>query len=425
MGNEQSQQPQLDPKFFERVQLLQDTLDYKKTDHVPVAPMIQYLPIYLYGETTVQEVMMDYGKAESSFIRFHQEYQPDFSWGPQSIYPGAALEGLDCQYIRWPGKHLSDPNAPFQVLDREEGYMAAEEYLEYAEDPTGFVMRKILPRHYSALKGLEMVDFSNSIWQGGLYGMIPCGLPPVKAAFEALSAAGEKMLGMAEAGGKLMETLAGMGWPSLCDQGLAAPFDIFNDTLRGFLNTTMDMIECPDELLKALETCTKIQVRSIKQQFATQPFMKNVVFFIHNGFDMFMSREQFQTFYWPGLKACVEAVIACGGTPQIYLEDKYDSKMDIIVNELPANKCILTLINCDVEKWKAACQGKIALAGGVDGTLLQYGTKEQVIQNVKDTLDIWAPGGGYLLNCDVALDKAKPENLHALYDTAKNYQQKF
>lgn len=420
MGHDHNEQFQPDPKFFQRIGLFQDTLECKKTDKILAAPMIMYLPINLYGQTTVKEVMMDYGKAESSFIRYHQEYQPDLAWGPQAIFPGAPLPGLDCQYIRWPGKHLPD-NSPFQVVDREEGYMSPEEYLEYAEDPTGFIMRKILPRHYGALKGLEMVDFSNAIWQGGLYGMIPCGLPPVRAAFNALSDAGEKMLGMAQSGGKLMGILAGMGWPSACDQAGIAPFDMFNDTLRGFLNTTMDMIEYPDELLAALEACTKICVRSIKNTFATQPFVKNYVFFIHNGFDMFMSREQFQTFYWPGLKACIDAVIECGGTPNIYIEDKYDSKMDIIVNGLPANKCILTLINCDVEKWKAACQGKICLSGGVDGGLLNYGTPEQVVKNVKDAIDLWAPGGGYMLNCDVSLDVAKPENLHALFDTAATY----
>lgn len=412
-------------KYTERVKMLDDILNYRKTDYVPAAPCIQYLPIYLYGDTTVQEVMMDYGKAEECFVRFHQEYDPDFAWGPQAIYPGAALDVLDCQYIKWPGKHMSDPNAPFQVLDKEDGYMSAEEYLEYAEDPTGFIMRKILPRQYRALKGLETVDFSNAIWQGGLYGMIPCGLPAAKSAFHALSEAGEKMLGMAQSGGKVMEALAGMGYPAMYDHSVIAPFDVFNDTLRGFLNTTMDMIEYPDELLVALEACTRIQVRAIKNVFATQPSVKHVAFFLHNGFDTFMSREQFQTFYWPGLKACIDAIVECGGHPQLYIEDKYDNKMDIILKDIPANKCLLSLINCDAEKWKTECQGKVALSGGVSGTLLEFGTPEQVVKNVKETLDIWAPGGGYVLNCDVSLDKAKPENLHAMYDTARNYQQKF
>ena len=422
---DQNQQFQPDPKFFERVKLYDDMLNFKKTDHVPVAPSVQYLPIYLYGGTTVRDVMMDYGRAEDCFIRFHQEFQPDFANGPQSIYPGSPLEVLDCQYIRWPGKHFTDLNAGFQVVDTEEGYMSAEEYLEYAEDPTGFMMRKVLPRHYKALKGLEMVDFSNSVWQGGLYSMIPCALPPVKAAFAALIEAGEKMLQMAEAGGRISAKLAAMGWPGLCDYACGAPFDIFNDTLRGMINTTMDMIECPDELLKALETATKMQVRTIKKQFATQPFVKNVVFFMHNGFDSFMSKEQFETFYWPGFKACIDAVVECGGIAQIVVEDKCDSKLDLFVRDLPANKCMISLANCNVEKWKEACQGKIALTGGIDATLLKYGTKEDVIKNVKQTLDLWAPGGGYLAGTSMMVDVATAENMHALFDTVMNYQQRF
>ena len=137
--------PAPDPKLFERLKLLDDTLHYRPTDHVPAAPFVQYLPITLYGETTIQDTMMDYSKAESSWIRYHMEYQPDFAWAPQSIFPGSPLEGLGCQFIRWPGKHLADPNSPFQVVDQEDGYMGPEEYLEYAEDPTGFVMRKIPP----------------------------------------------------------------------------------------------------------------------------------------------------------------------------------------------------------------------------------------------------------------------------------------
>lgn len=415
----------VDPKLFARVQLMDDMLNFRKTDHVPTAPMVQYLPILMYGDTTIQDVMMDYSKAEDCFVRYHTEFNPDLASGPQPIFPGKPLDILDCQYIRWPGRHLSNPNAPFQVLDREDGYMSPDEYLEYAEDPSGFIMRKILPRHYNALKGFEMLDFSNAVWQGGLYGMIPCALPEVKKAFEALSLAGCEMLKYAQAGGKIMGRLASMGWPSLCDYASSAPFDVFNDTLRGFLNTTMDMIEYPDELLAAIRTCTKIQVRGIKNAFATQPFVKNVVFFIHNGFDMFMSNEQFETFYWPGLKACVDAVIECGGTPHLLIEDCFDNKIDILVRDLPANKCILTLINCNPEKWKAACQGKIAISGGINATILEYGTTDEVKQHVKNVMDIWSPGGGYLVNCDAILDNAKPDNVRALFDTAMNYQQKF
>lgn len=418
MGEEMNMQPS--PEFLKRAALLQDTLDCKRTDKILCAPMLMYLPIYMYGETTVHDVMMDYSKMESSLIRYHQEFQPDLSWGPQAIYPGAPLEGLGCNYIKIPGVHL-DANSPFQVVDTDEGFMNEDEYLEYAEDPTGFIMRKVLPRHYSALKGLEMVDLSNSVWQGGLYDMIPFALPPVQAAFAAMGEAGAKMMKMAEDGGKTMGILAGMGWPNACDQAFFAPFDVFNDTLRGLCNASVDMLTCPDEMLVALEACTKIQVRKIKETFARMPFMHNAVFFLHNGFDKFMSREQWETFYWPGLKACAEAVIECGGVPNLYVEDKYDSKLDIIARDLPANKYIVTIINCNVEKAKELFAGKGCLSGGIDGVLLQHGTPEQVEKHVKETIDLWAPGGGYFMNADVSLDMAKPENLHVMYETARNY----
>ena len=104
--NETAMQP--NPQFLERLKLFTDTLECKRVDRICASPMIMYLPIYLYGGTTVHDVMMDYNNAFDCYIRYHQEFQPDLGWGPQAIYPGPALDMLDCQYIRWPGKQIED-----------------------------------------------------------------------------------------------------------------------------------------------------------------------------------------------------------------------------------------------------------------------------------------------------------------------------
>ena len=406
--------------FAKRLSLYEDTVACKKTADILTAPFIMYLPIKMYNEVTIGEVMMDYEKIAPSMEKYMKEFEPDLYWGPESIFPGPALDILGCNYINWPGKSLG-MNEPFQVALNPDGYMEGEEYLEYAEDPTGFIMRKVLPRQFDSLKGLEMLNFSNAVWQGGLYSMIPASLPPVIEAFEKMTEAGKKMIKMAEASASLAKHMAELGWPSAVDRFATVPFDVFNDTLRGLINTSMDMLEYPDELLAALETSTKIQVREVKEMFKANPQIKTIGMFIHNGMDSFMSREQFQTFYWPGFKAVVEAIVECGGIPYIFLEDCYNSKMDILANELPPNKCIVTPINSDLEKTKDLFAGKVCISGGINGVLLQYGSKEDVIADVKNKLDILAPGGGYFASCDVNLDDAKPENLHALFDTVRNY----
>ena len=408
-------------KYLERKQLYEDTVACKRVDKVLAAPNIMSLPIHLYGGVTLQDILMDYSKAEDCFVKYHEEFQPDLAWGMGAMFPCGPLDALNCQYIRWPGKHFDNPNGCFQILDPEDGYMAPEEYLEYAEDPTGFMIRKILPRHYARLKPLAGLNLSDMAGQGGLYGMIPLSLPHVQDALAAMGAAGEEMIKYAQDADKIAVRLAQLGFPSATDGVSSIPFDMFNDTVRGLLNTTMDMIEYPDELLAAVNACTKITVRNIREMFKRNPNTRVVTFFVHNGMDMFMSREQFQTFYWPGMKAVVEAVIECGGIPRLYLEDKYDDKLDVFVNELPAGKVIINLINCNMERAKEMFAGKICIQGGVDGVLLQHGSKEQVIENVKHAIDILSPGGGYYLDTDVNLDLAKPENLHALFDTASNY----
>ena len=65
------------------------------------------------------------------------------------------------------------------------------------------------------------------------------------------------------------------------------------------------------------------------------------------------------------------------------------------------------------------------LSGGMDGTMLAYGDRDQVKKHVTEVLDRWSVGGGYLLDSNIALDIAKPENLRAMFETARNYNHKF
>lgn len=412
---------EMHPKFLERSKLLDDSVACLRTDRVMTAPFFTYLPILLYGETTIADTMADWRNGIPSYLRYHREFQPDMAYGPEAIFPGGALKALDCNFVRVPGVHFPDKNIGFQVLDKEEGYMSPEEYVEYAEDPTGFIMKKILPRHFGKLAGLESLDFSSAYWHGMLYATLGALDPRVKVAFDAILECAGVMAEQTAADGEFYVQLMQEGFPSGADLVTVTPFDMFNDTFRGFMNITMDLYECPDEVLQAVNAATKLKVRELKNAIASRP-IKIIGFMLHNGFDMFMSKEQFETFYWPGLKACIDVCVENNVIPWIYVEDSYMNKLDIIERDVPEKKVIMTFTGTnDLKKIKERFGGRYCLKGGLIENVIEFGTKEDVVKMVKNAIDIYAPGGGLILDVDVTLDNAPAENIHALFDTAQNY----
>jgi hypothetical protein len=410
--------PFANPAYQQRLQFYKDTVECKKTDRVLCAPFLGQLPMHLYPEAgvTMKDAMDDYNKAVPLFLRYVKEYDPDLAPGI-SWWPSAPLNLLGCRFIRWPGKQIADPMASFQVLNEE--WMKQEEYQDYIDDPTGFMLTKILPRQWEALGGLGMLDFANPLWQGAAYGMIPFALPPVKAALDAMGKTGEAMMACAKANMDLAFACAAEGYPNQLDYAACIPFDFFNDMLRGFLNTTTDMIEVPDMFHKALDVMTRICVRQIKAQLKRQSPFGTCIFFMHNGFDTFMSAAQFEEFYLPSIMAMADAVLECGWIPEFYTEEKYDLKLEILAKNLPPQKCILYLVNSDMKRAKELFEGKVCLAGGVDGPALAFGDEDDVRKSVRKMKDIFGKDGGYILDCTTSIDIAKPENLRALFDEAR------
>jgi uroporphyrinogen decarboxylase len=71
------------------------------------------------------------------------------------------------------------------------------------------------------------------------------------------------------------------------------------------------------------------------------------------------------------------------------------------------------------EKWG----DKLCLIGNIDvANLLPYGSVEEVIEEVKRTINAAAPGGGYILSsCSTPTDMCKPENWAAQLETGRKY----
>jgi uroporphyrinogen decarboxylase len=73
----------------------------------------------------------------------------------------------------------------------------------------------------------------------------------------------------------------------------------------------------------------------------------------------------------------------------------------------------------DLKKLKADTMGRTALHGGIDTALLAHGTPGDVRAEVIRVMDILKPGGGYVCGPDQGIPGLSPENITAMWDTAR------
>ena len=59
--------------------------------------------------------------------------------------------------------------------------------------------------------------------------------------------------------------------------------------------------------------------------------------------------------------------------------------------------------------------------GSMRTKTLMYGTPKDVEEEVKRSMDVLAPGGGFIMSNTVALDFVSPENMHAWRDATEKY----
>ena len=119
---------------------------------------------------------------------------------------------------------------------------------------------------------------------------------------------------------------------------------------------------------------------------------------LHKGMDGFMGDEQYRNYYWRHLQKIIEEIIDSGHVPHIYTEGKYNSRLDCLA-EVPKGKVFYHFEEVDMAEAKKKLGDVACIAGGFRATLLEWGTKQEVIDECKRLLDICAPGGGLLPRC--------------------------
>jgi len=414
----QFQSPEAEKAYKERVLRFKDAIQMKKLpDRVPVTIFPSMFP-WTNAGMTVQEAMYDYGKCAKVFQDFVLEFEPDVHWGAYAPGPGKLYEILDYKLYSWPG-HGVAPEYSYQCNEGE--YMMANEYDALIQDPSGFFSHVYLPRVFGALGGFQMLPFLPGILE--MYGValnfIPFGLPPVQATYQALFEAGAEALQWIGAIGGADGALATFGFPNILAGFTKAPFDVIGDTLRGTKGIMLDIYRQPDKLIQAMEALVPLMI-GLGVANAQQTGNPLLFMPLHKGADGFLSDEQFKKFYWPTLKAVIMGLIDVGIVPLPAAEGGYSTRLNV-VQDLPKGKTLWMIDLTDMADAKKTLGQNACLLGNVPSAMLGLSTPQEVGDYVKKLIDTAGQGGGLIICNGSFFDHAKPENVKAMVDTAREY----
>ncbi|MBE6037814.1 MAG: hypothetical protein E7218_01255 [Anaerofustis stercorihominis] len=412
-------------KYNERLNRINDAIALKEGD-VPLIPIIQCYP-YIQAGYTMADILYDteVTKARESIFKYLDDYQPDALMGHSyvSIGQGPILELANPHTTRWAGMpgDIIDKNSIHQFI--EFPFLEEDEFDMFFNDRSGWVMNVGMPRTTGLLEPMKAFRPGQmNVYNSHSAVANAVSTPEFKDMIKKLWKINEINAALQPKLAQLNVDVEEYGYPVLAMGGAGVPYDGYSDFLRGTLDGLADLYERPEQVMAYCEEQLEKTLAAIKMQGQRIPG-KHVFMALHKGMDGFMSDEHYRDFYWNHLQIIINAIIDAGMVPYIYTEGKYTSRLECL-KEVPEGKVIYHFEEVDIVKAKKELGGTACIAGAFPVYLLDYGTKQQVIDEVKRIIDVCAPGGGYIFETSCGMDYAKPENVEAMVETVRTYGKK-
>ena len=378
---------ELKKRYDLRLGRYQAAIALEPLDRMPIAAGSNYFA-EIYSGNTHQQTVYDpeeWLEAEMSFARDFPEVDV---LRDNRIY-APLFDAVGCRTYRLPGRDLA-PTAQFQFVERE--YMKSDEYDILIENPVKFMLNIFLPRILGDFSEPGSTQASVALLKGGM----------------AFVHMGQVMRN------RSIRLQQECGLPQPMTGAFIAPFDVIADVMRGLNGTMMDMFRNPDKLIAA---CDVLVDEMVNFALATADPFKRYPIFVPTHKPMFLSPEQFDTFYWPSFKRTLETLIEAGYTIRAYLEGDWRHHWHHML-ELPKGKVL-----CDIDT-----QGDIlkalkdighyqCVAGGIPESLFILGTPKEMRERVKFLCEGAGRDKRLLINggCNIPYD-TKPENYRAMID---------
>ncbi len=406
--------------FDARWKRVLDCVELRTPDRMPVALYASFW-MAKYGGVSCQQLMYDYEGTKELALRAAQEFDADIvapAMVASNIY-GPTLEAMDFHQLQWAGHGVGE-NQPYQYLDRE--YMLNDEYEEFLGDPTGFYLRKYLPRISGAFAGLAEMPVLPGMHYfrlvGGLRGF---ARPGVRAALQNLLQVAEEAERMAAHNADFAQRVTALGYPRDAGGNTVSPYDFVADYFRGARGMMTDLYRKKEQLLQLLERArvwlTRLTIDNA--QAAGHPV---VMIPIHWAPDAFMSDKQFKEFYWPTLRQMMLDMIAAGLIPMPLWEADCSKRLEVI-GDVPPGKCIYWFERTDMVRAREVLGDVVALRGNLSPSLMTTGTPAEVDAAVKHLAEnVFHKGGRLILDCAFGLpDETSLENVRAMFAAARRY----
>jgi hypothetical protein len=325
------------------------------------------------------------------------------------------MDRLDYKSYIWGGQKLPD-ELTIQAVEGE--YMSADEYKEFAADPTNFWMKKYLPRVMPTLAPLAMLtEFPRVSENVDIIDLlVPFGLPPFQAMLKTLMEAGDELMQMLGVVGQTGAMIAGSGFPGMGLNIVKTPFDYLGDTVRGTKGILTDMYRNPDDLLAACEAYVPVLINAIINA-SDRNSAPAAMYVLHKGADAFMSRAQFEKFYWPYWKQVMLGLYEEGITSYLFIEGSYNQRLDYLAG-MPEKSLVCHFDKTNMRRVKEMLSDKHIIAGNVPASLMSTGTTDEVRAYCDDLVELFE-GDAYIMAHGCYFENTTDEKLRAFMDSVK------
>ncbi|MHC4396059.1 MAG: uroporphyrinogen decarboxylase family protein [Planctomycetota bacterium] len=387
--------------YCERLGRYTTAMRNEKPDKIPIRPFAAEFTAK-YAGYTCQEVTHDYNKAFAAV----RKCAADFDWDAvvsNMVYVWTGLtQAIGLKYYGVPGIDVpADTGFQYREPPEEAAFMKPNEYDQLIEDPTGFLFNVWLPRVSTDVSAMgQPTSYRNnlSFLKGGM-----------------------AMLSYFNSFGKQNELLRSeSGTVSAIAGILKAPLDIIADKLRGYLGLVTDLFERPGKVLAA---CEALMPHLLNVALSSADPDKNVPigFWMHRGCVPFISHEQFDEIYWPTLKPIIEEIWGRGHQVLFYAEGDWNAHLKSFA-ELPEKSIVYHVDKADIFEVHKAIGRKFCISGGIDNSLLSYGTADEVRECCKKVIDGVAGDGGYIMDASAIIQNdASVENIRAMTEFTREY----